>query len=349
MMDEDSKQYTAFTVGNLGYFECERRPFGLWNAPATFQRLMQNGLGELNLTYCLIYLDDVIIYAKNEEEHLNRLRTIFERFRRDNFKLKPSKCNLFQKEITYLVHDVSVEGIRPSKAGLKALAEFPEPTNYTQIRAFLGLVGHYHQFIRNFSKIAWPLYAYLEGEGAMKKKEVCSLSLKAKEVFKWLKLELMKATVLSFADYSKPFLLETDASKDGLGAVLLQKGDIGKYHPIAYGSKALSKSEKNYHSSKVEFLALKWAVTEYFREYLQYSPEPFLIRTDNNPLTYVMMTPNLDATGHQWVGSLANYNFKIEYLKGHDNSTTDVLCRMTEQLGDDDVKCLLDGITIGAA
>ena len=155
--------------------------------------------------------------------------------------------------------------------------------------------------------------------------------------------------MLSFADYSKPFLLETDDSKDGLGAVLLQKGDDGQYHPIAYGSKAFSKSEKNYHSSKLEFLALKWAVTEHFREYLQYSPKPFLIRTDNNPLTYVMMTPNLDATGHQWVGSLANYNFKIEYLKGCDNSTTDVLSRMTEKLGDDDIKCLLDGITIGVA
>ena len=119
-------------------------PFGLCNVPATFQRLMQSCLGELNLTYCLIYLDDVIIYAKNEEEHLDRLRTVFERFRRDSLKLKPSKCNLFQKEITYLAHDVLAEGIKPSKAGLKAVAEFPEPTTYTQIRAFLGLVSHYH-------------------------------------------------------------------------------------------------------------------------------------------------------------------------------------------------------------
>ena len=190
----------------------------------------------------------------------------------------------------------------------------------------------------------------MEGEGATKKEETCSLSLKAKEVFKQLKLALMKAPVLSFADYSKPFLLEMDASKDGLGAVLLQKGDDGKYHPIAYGSKALTKSEKNYHSSKLEFLALKWAVTEHFREYLQYSSEPFLIRTDNNPLTYVMMTPNLNATGHHWVRALANYNFNIEYLKGHDNSATDILSRMTECLEDDnDMKCLLDGITIGAA
>ena len=138
MMDEDSKQYTAFTVGNLGFFECERMPFGLCNVPAS---LMQNCLGELNLTYCLIYLDDVIIYAKDEGEHLNRLRTIFERFRRDNLKLKPSKCNLFQKEITYLAHDVPTEGIRPSKAGLKAVAESPEPTNYIQIRAFVGFGG----------------------------------------------------------------------------------------------------------------------------------------------------------------------------------------------------------------
>ena len=152
MMDEDSKQYTTFTVGNLGFFKCERMPFGLCNAP-TIQRLMQSCLGELNLTYYLIYLDDVIIYAK-DEEHLNRLRTIFERFRRDNLKLKPSKCNLFQKEITYLAHDVSAEGIRPSKAGLKAVAEFLKPTNYTQIRAFLGLVGHYRQFIKGFLKIA---------------------------------------------------------------------------------------------------------------------------------------------------------------------------------------------------
>ena len=159
----------------------------------------------------------------------------------------------------------------------------------------------------------------------------------------------MKAPILAFADYNKPFLLETNASKDGLGAVLLQKDENGKYHPITYGSKAFSKSEKNYHSSKLEFLPLKWAVTEHFQEYLQYSPKPFLIRTDNNPVTYVMTTPNLDATGHQWVGSLANYNFKIEYLKGCDNSTADVLSRMTEQLGDDDVKCLLDGMTIGAA
>ena len=184
------------------------------------------------------------------------------------------------------------------------MAEFPEPTNYTQIRASLGLVGHYCCFIKGFPKIARPLYAYLEGEGANKKKESCVLSLKAKEAFTHLKAALMKVQVLIFTDYSKPFLLEMDASKDGLAVVLLQKGPDGKYHPVANGSKTLTKSEKNYYSSKLEFLALKWAVTEHFWGYLQYSSKPFLIRTDNNPLTYILTTPNLDATRH-WVGALA--------------------------------------------
>ena len=154
MIDKDSKQYTTFTMENLGFFECERMLFGLCNALATFQRLMQSCLRELNLTYCLIYLDNMIVYAKCEEEHLDRLRTMFKRFRKYNLRLKPSKCNLFQREITYLAHDVSAEGIRPSKTGLKAVAKFPKSTNYTQIRAFLGLVGHYCQFIKGFSKIA---------------------------------------------------------------------------------------------------------------------------------------------------------------------------------------------------
>ena len=124
----------------------------------------------------------------------------------------------------------------------------------------------------------------------------------------------MKSPVLAFADYTKDFLLETDASKEGLGAVLSQKQEDGWFHPVAYGSRALTMHEKNYHSTKLEFLALKWAVTEHFREYLLY--QPFLVKTDNNPLTYIMTTPNLDATGHRWVSALAKYDFRLEYQKG---------------------------------
>ena len=117
-------------------------------------------------------------------------------------------------------------------------------------------------------------------------------------------------TVLVFADFKKPFRLETDALKEGLGAVLLQESDDGQYHPVAFASRELKGGEPKYHSSKLEFLALKWAVTEQFREYLQY--QPFTIHTDNNPLTYILTTPNLDALGHRWVAALAGYNMKLE-------------------------------------
>ena len=117
-MDEESKQYTAFTLGSMGLYECERMPFGLCNAPATFQRLMQNCLGELNLTYCFIYLDDVIVYSKTPEEHLLRMRVVFDRIREAGLKLKPSKCDIFKREINYLAHHVSERGVLPSKKKL---------------------------------------------------------------------------------------------------------------------------------------------------------------------------------------------------------------------------------------
>ena len=161
----------------------------------------------------------------------------------------------------------------------------------------------------------------------------------ALEVFETLKKKCMTVPVLAFADLEKPFVLETDASWIGLGAVLLQKQEDGKLHPIAYASRALHGSQKNYHSSKLEFLALKWAITEQFQEYLIY--KPFTVRTDNNPLTYIMMTPNLDAMGHRWVNALAGFDFKIEYLKGTDNKVADILSHVETRLDDATTKELL--------
>ena len=131
------------------------------------------------------------------------------------------------------------------------------------------------------------------------------------------------APVLAFANFTKPFLLKTDASRDGLGAVLQQKQADGKYHPVAFASWALKGGEKRYHSSKLEFLALKWAVTEQFRENLLY--QPFKVRTDNNPLTYIMTTPNLETLGHRWVSALADFQMSIEYMRGADNKVADAL------------------------
>ena len=217
--------------------------------------------------------------------------------------MKLSNCSLFKEEINYLAHQVSKQGVQPSDSNLKAIAECAPPETYTGICDFLGLVGHYWQFIKGFARITQPLNRHLAGEGASRKSEWVSLLEDALGVFQALKLACMSTPILAFANYTKEFLLETDASKEGLWAVLSQKQEGGQYHPVTYGSQALTIHEKNYHSTKLEFLALKWAIMEYFKEYLL--SQPFLLRTDNNPLTYIMTNPNLDATGHQldWIPS----------------------------------------------
>ena len=186
-----------------------------------------------------------------------------------------------------------------------------------EICAYLSLVGHYQQFIKGFAWIAQPWNKHLVGEGA-RKTEWVSLSEDTLEAFQALKQACMSAPILAFAEYTKEFLHKTDASKEGLGVVLSQKQSDGQYHPVAYGSWALTAREKNYHSTKLELLALKWAISEHFKEYL-------LVRNDNNPLTYIMTTPSLDTTGHQWVGALAKFNFQLEYQKGWDNTIAKVL------------------------
>ena len=172
-----------------------------------------------------------------------------------------------------------------------------------------------------------------------------SLLEEALKAFKMLKQACINSPVLAFANYSKEFLLETDASKDGLGTVLSQKQEDGQFHLVAYGSRALTMHEKNYHSMKLEFLALKWAIMEHFKEYLPY--RPFLVKTNNNPLMYIMSTPNLDATGHCWVNALAKYDFSLEYQKGRDNAMANTLSHITTCLPAEAVQAVLDGAAVG--
>ena len=163
----ESQQYTAFTVGNLGFYEFTCMPFGLCNALVMFQHLIQNTLGELNLTYCVIYLDNIIVFGRMEAEHLEHLRIVFQRFRELNLKLKPSKCSFFQSEIMYLAHHILQQGILPSRDNVRAVEEFPMPKTYTQVHAFCGLVGHYRRFIKGFASKACPLYDVLGKEVKM--------------------------------------------------------------------------------------------------------------------------------------------------------------------------------------
>ena len=272
---------------------------------------------------------------------------VFNQFREYNLTLKPSKCSLFKEEINYLAHWVSKEVVWLSHSNLRAIAECALPQSYIEIWAFLGLVGHYQQFIKGFVHITQPLNGLLSGEGASRKLEWVSLPEDALRAFRALKQACMSTPVLAFADYTKEFLLETDVSKEGLGALLSQRQVDGQYHLVAYGSLALMAHERNYHSTKLELLVLKWAVMEHFKEYLPY--QPFLVRTDNNPLTYIMTTPNLDTTGHQWVGALVRFNFQLEYQKGQDNTVADVLSQITTLLSPETMQSILDWVALGAA
>ena len=324
-MDEESKQYT----------------------PPTFQQLMQNCLGELNLIYCLIYLDDVIVFSDMPEEHLRRMRVVVDRLHEHGLKLKPSKCEVFKSEINYLAHHVSQKGVLPSKKNFESIAQCPPLDTYTKMKSFVGLVGHYRHFIKGFAKIAAPLYNLTSGDNKDKKSEHVDLSPKAHEAFDCLKAACLQAPILSFPDFNKPFLLETDASGRGLGAFLSQKQADGRYHLIAYASHVMNETEQRYHSNKQEFLALKWAVTEKFHESL--SPygknrNEFVVCTDNNPLTYIFSSANLDAAGQRWVAHLASYNFSLEYQKGKDNTVADFLSWMNERLPEEEVQEYLNQI-----
>ena len=338
-MSEESRQYTAFTMGSMGVYEFLRMPYGLCNAPATFQHLMQNCLRELNLQFTLIYLDNVIIYSRMQEDYLTHLQAVLDRFTHHGLKLKLSKCHFFKENIPYLGHKISAKGMLPGQEGIQKITNMGPPTTVTGIRKFVGAVGYFRHFIKNFSRVARPLDDLTSCGSSKLKNHPVTLMPTALEVFKTLKKKCMTVPVLAFADLEKPFVLETNASGIGLGAVLLQKQENGKLHPIAYASRALHGSQKNYHLSKLEFLTLKWAITEQFREYLMY--KPFTVRTDNNPLTYIMTMPNLDAMGHQWINALAGFDFKIEYLKGTDNKVTDILSHVKTRLDDATTKELL--------
>ena len=235
-MEESSKQYTTFTVGMLGFFQCKCMPFGLCNAPTTFQWLVTNCLGELNYSTCLVYLDDVVIFLSTQEEHVDHLHTVLKCFRLHGLKLKPLKCVFFKEKIEYLGYSVLLRGVWPSRDNLKAIAKYPEPMMYTTIKGFIGLVGHHRHFIKDFTKIADPLHEYARGDTAKEKKERVVLNEAARDVFHKLKKAVMSAPVLAYPDPNKEYLLKTDASKLGLGAVLSQKQVDGRYHPVAFGS-----------------------------------------------------------------------------------------------------------------
>ena len=330
-MAEEFKAYTVFTCGPLGFYECDTMSFGATNAPATFQRLMHDCLGDVNMNWCIVYLDDIIIFSDTKEKHLKRLEAAFQKLAAAGLKLKPSKCFFFKEEIEYLGHVVSGKGIATNPKKAEAVTKWPTPKTIYDVRSLLGFVEYYRRFIKDFSKIPKPIREVITGlENQSKrtaKKTFIEWTEAADSAFEHLKKLCTSTPILAYPDYQLPFVLHTDSSSEGLGAVLYQRQE-DKLRVIAYASRPVSKSESHYPAHKLEFLALKWAVCEKFHEY-RYDSKSFKVYTDNNPLTYVLTSAKLDACGQRWVAKLAIYNFTIKYKCGLSNVEADALSRIS--------------------
>ena len=274
------------------------------------------------------------------------MKAVFQRLRDHGLKLKPSKCQFLQDKINYLGHVVSPEGVAVDPGKVEAVQRMVPPTDIKELQSFLGFVGVMRRFIKDYSRLAKPLTDLLRGQDRRKKSRKPTNSVPyvwgedQQRSFERLKEAVTTTPVLGFADFTKPFILQTDASLRGLGAVLYQNDNDGKKRVIAYASRSLSRSEARYPVHKLEFLALKWAVTEKYHDYLYGAT--FSVWTDNNPLTYVLTTAKLDATGHRWLSSLSAYNFSISYLPGKNNIHADVLSRLPRKEQDaESVKAVL--------
>uniref|UniRef100_A0A3Q3K843 Gypsy retrotransposon integrase-like protein 1 n=1 Tax=Monopterus albus TaxID=43700 RepID=A0A3Q3K843_MONAL len=340
-MDESDKHKTAF-VCPLGFWEFNRMPQGITNAPSTFQRLMEKCVGEMNLREVLVFIDDLIVFASSLEEHEQRLKGVLQRLRDYGLKLAPEKCKFFQTSVKYLGHVVSERGVETDAEKVEALKTWPTPTNLKELQSFLGFAGYYRRFIQGYSSIVRPLtvltagYPPIRKRGKKIKRDAHSeyyhprdpfgqrWTSQCQEAFDLIIQKLTSAPVLGFADPQLPYILHTDASTSGLGAALYQIQD-GQPRALAFASRSLTRSEKNYPAHKLEFLALKWAVTEKFSDYLYGAT--FTVVTDSNPLTYLLTTAKLDATGYRWLSSLSTFSFRIQYRAGKQNLDADALSR----------------------
>lgn len=340
-MSEQDKEKTAF-ICPLGFYQFERMPQGITGAPATFQRLMEKAVGDMHLLQVIVYLDDIIVFGRTLEEHEQRLLKVLDRLEEFGLKVSIDKCQFCQSQVKYVGHIVSQAGIATDPGKVAVVRNWPEPTDLKSLRSFLGFCGYYRRFIANYSSIVRPLTELTKGYPPTQKskkiraKDPTKTYLKPSEPFKdrwdnscqqaFKKIIdcLTNAPVLAFADPTKPYVLHVDASMNGLGAVLNQEYPEG-LKPVAFASRKLSDSERNYPVHQLEFLALKWAVVDKFHDYL-YGVK-FTVRTDNNPLTYVLTTAKLNAVGHRWLAALATYDFNIQYRPGRHNVDADLLSR----------------------
>ena len=310
---DNAKEKTAFAT-HAGLYEFQVMPFGLCNAPATFQRLMETVLAGLSWDKCLVYLDNILVVGHTVSEHLPNIRSILQRLREAGLKLKTRKCSFMQMQAEYLGHIVSHDGISIDPRKTAAVQEFPKPVDLKSLRSFLGLASYYRRFIPEFSRIAGPLYALTRNDVP------CVWTDHTQRAFEALKRLLIEAPTLVFPD----FQLETDASGEGLGAVLAQKQEDGSVKPIAFASWTLQPHEHNYGVTEMEVFGVVWAVKQ-FRHYL-YSHR-CTVFTDHEALRSLLNTPHPSGKLARCGLALQELELQIQYRPGKHNANADALSR----------------------
>lgn len=329
-LDKDSRPCTAFTT-ERGQYQMTRLPMGLKVSSSAFSKAMSVAMSGLSYESCFVYLDDLVIFGNSVQNHNKNLIKVLERLRKVNLKLNPKKCDFLKREILYLGHIISADGIFPDKGKIETIQQYPVPKDANEIKRFVAFANYYRRFIPNFSQIAAPL------NNLTRKNVPFTWSQECQTAFEKLKNALVRPPILQFPNFSKEnnFILKTDASGYGLGAVLSNMD----HRPVAYASRSLNKAERNYCTIEKELLAIVWAV-KHFRPYL--FGRKFTILSDHKPLLYLfgMANPSSRLTKFRLV--LEEYDFTIQYIKGKENVIADALSRI--ELTSDELKRLGTGV-----
>ena len=316
-MDRDSQDYTAFSTP-FGSFKWLRMPMGLTGSPNTFQSLMEHVLTGLTWKTCVPYLDDCIIFSTTPEEHLSRLRQVFQRFQQANLKINPSKCAFFQTKVQFLGHIVSKDGLQVDPEKINAVLKFPTPTNQTHVKSFLGLASYYRRYVKDFAEIARPLHKASETSSEFQWNDA------AQNSFDSLKHRLTTTPILAYPSLQKPFVLYTDASQFAMGAVLAQEQN-GLERAVCYASKALSKTQSKYSATRRELLAIV-TFTRHFRHYLL--GRKFTIVTDHRALQWLHNFKDPDGITARWLEKLAPFDYDVRHRPGKSIGHADGLSRI---------------------
>jgi hypothetical protein len=319
-LSKESREYTAFT-SEAGFHQFKVLPMGLSNACATFQRLMDEVLRDLIRSICFVYLDDVIVFSEDENDHLKNVQCVVDRLKEANLKVKLSKCQLAVRRIEYLSHIIENGTLSPNPKKEIHVKEMERPRTIKKLKGFLGFASYYRKFIRNFAKIASPLIRATIRATKLVWNDECELA------FEELKQILTSELVLQLPDFNKPFRIYADACQYGVGAALEQPSDVDvkQWKPVAFFSKHLSETQQKYSTSERELLAIILAC-EHFKQML-YGVK-FQIVTDHSPFKAVFSSTNLSPRLARWMGRLEMFDPEITYREGKKHGNADGLSRM---------------------